>query len=265
MYSVAVILEEIMTNLTKHRFFLKSKLNWMEKKKVKTDQEQRFPRPDLFKPFEKKGSTFIHLPFPEKKSIQQNDLYTAITSRRSRRNYSQDTLFLEELSWLIFATQGVKEIGPKQAFSLRTVPSGGARHTLVTYLAIMNVEKIDPGVYRYLPQEHQLIQEFQDEKLHENVIRCCHGQEFTGTAAAVFFWTSIPYRSEWRYHLEAHRYILMDAGHTCQNLYLASESVGIGTCAIGAYDQIFTDQYLKVDGINELTVYAAAIGKYVNK
>jgi nitroreductase len=52
----------------------------------------------------------------------------------------------------------------------------------------------------------------------------------------------------------------MDAGHTCQNLYLAGESINLGVCAIGAYDQLFTDQYLKVDGINELTVYAAAVG-----
>ena len=152
-------------------------------------------------------------------------------------------------------------MGSNQAFLLRSVPSGGARHTMVTYVAVMNVTKVDSGVYRYLPQEHQLVRVHQDEQLSENVVKCCHGQLFAGKASVVFFWSSIPYRSEWRYHLEAHRYILMDAGHACQNLYLASETIGSGTCAIGAYDQMFTDNYLKLDGVNELTIYAAAVGK----
>lgn len=250
-----------MNNLTKHRFFLKSKLNWMEKKRIKTDQEQRFPRPDLFKPYEKKGSTFVYLPIPEKTVIKKQDFFQILLDRRSHRNFTAESITLDELAWLLYATQGIKEIGPKQAFSLRTVPSGGARHSLVTYVAILNVDKVEPGVYRYLPQEHQLIRTIQDEELTTNIIKCCHNQAFTEKASAVFFWTSIPYRSEWRYHLEAHRYILMDAGHVCQNLYLAGESIDLGVCAIGAYDQLFTDQYLKVDGINELTVYAAAVGK----
>jgi len=42
---------------------------------------------------------------------------------------------------------------------------------------------------------------------------------------------------EWRYGLSAHRVILIDAGHLCQNLYLLCEAVDAGTCAIGAYDQ----------------------------
>ncbi|MCK5848816.1 MAG: SagB/ThcOx family dehydrogenase [Caldisericia bacterium] len=250
-----------MNDLARHRFYLKSKLNWMESKKVKTDQEQRFPRPDLFKPFEKKGSIFVHLPFPEKTTITNNDAFNIIMERRSKRKYTDEPLSVDELSWLVYASQGVKEIGPKQAFSLRTVPSGGARHTMVTYIAIMNVNKIESGVYRYLPQEHQLVRLHQDEKLSDNIVKCCHGQAFAGKASVVFFWSSIPYRSEWRYHLEAHRYILMDAGHACQNLYLASGTIGAGTCAIGAYDQIFTDNYLKLDGANELTIYAAAVGK----
>jgi SagB-type dehydrogenase family enzyme len=74
-------------------------------------------------------------------------------------------------------------------------------------------------------------------------------------------WTTIPYRAEWRYSVIAHKMIAMDAGHLCQNLYLASESIGAGTCAIGAYNQAKVDAILGVDGEDEFAIYIAPVGK----
>jgi hypothetical protein len=51
---------------------------------------------------------------------------------------------------------------------------------------------------------------------------------------------------EWRYGLAAHRVILIDVGHVCQNLYLASEALGAGTCAVAAYDQDLMDRLLVI-------------------
>ena len=47
----------------------------------------------------------------------------------------------------------------------------------------------------------------------------------------------------------------------CQNLYLASESVEAGTCAIGIYDQKLIDEVLGLDGDEEFVLYLAAVGK----
>jgi SagB-type dehydrogenase family enzyme len=66
---------------------------------------------------------------------------------------------------------------------------------------------------------------------------------------------------EWRYSVAAHRVILIDAGHVCQNLYLACQAIGAGTCAIAAYDQNKMDEFLKVDGKDEFVVYLAPVGK----
>jgi SagB-type dehydrogenase family enzyme len=55
--------------------------------------------------------------------------------------------------------------------------------------------------------------------------------------------------------------MLLDAGHLCQNLYLACEAVGCGTCAIASYDQEYADEYLKLDGVEEFVVYMAPVGK----
>jgi nitroreductase len=55
--------------------------------------------------------------------------------------------------------------------------------------------------------------------------------------------------------------IALDAGHVCQNLYLACEAIGAGTCAIAAYNQDLADELLGVDGDEEFTVYIAPVGK----
>jgi nitroreductase len=54
--------------------------------------------------------------------------------------------------------------------------------------------------------------------------------------------------------------MLLDAGHVCQNLYLACEAIQAGTCAIGAYDQAAIDAFLKLDGMDEFVVYLAPVG-----
>jgi len=66
---------------------------------------------------------------------------------------------------------------------------------------------------------------------------------------------------EWRYGLAAHKLIALDAGHVCQNLYLACEALGAGACAIAAYDQEAVDRLLGVDGREEFVVYLAPAGK----
>ena len=82
-------------------------------------------------------------------------------------------------------------------------------------------------------------------------------------SALVFIWSCVPYRGEWRYTTKAHKVMLLDAGHVCQNLYLASESIGCGTCGIGAYDQSSVDDFLGLDGSDEFVVYLAPVGRIV--
>ena len=118
-------------------------------------------------------------------------------------------------------------------------------------------------MYRYLPLEAQLLFEFSEDRMAEKIVEATLSQTFVGKAGAVFIWTAIPYRMEWRYGLAAHKVILIDAGHVCQNLYLACEEISAGTCAIAAYHQDKMDRLLRVDGEDEFTIYLAPVGKVV--
>ena len=66
---------------------------------------------------------------------------------------------------------------------------------------------------------------------------------------------------EWRYADAAHKVIALDAGHVCQNLYLAGEAAGCGICAIAAYDQELSDTLVAVDGDEEFIIYVATVSK----
>jgi SagB-type dehydrogenase family enzyme len=103
--------------------------------------------------------------------------------------------------------------------------------------------------------------EYKDEGAAKKIGPATLGQNWISSAAAVFIWAAIPYRMEWRYGPAAHRVILIDAGHVCQNLYLACEAIGAGTCAVAAYDQELMDQLLGVDGKDEFVIYLAPVGK----
>lgn len=245
--------------LRTYRNFLKDSI----RKKIifrNTDQNQGVPCPSIEKPYSP-DSTFIDLPDPQKwEKIAQTDLTFAIANRKSHRVYLKQSLSLEELAFLLWCTQGVRE-QPSHGHAYRTVPSAGCRHAFETYLAIFNVAGLTSGIYRYLPLSHRLVFEFSDNMLSEKMIIASLGQTYPGRSAVTFIWVAIPYRMEWRYGLAAHKVIALDAGHVCQNLYLACEAINAGACAIAAYDQEELDELLGLDGEEEFSIYMAPVGK----
>lgn len=245
--------------LGQHRYFLKDTI----RKTINfsaTDQSRSLPPPPVEKPYNPDTELIDLVPPNKFDSLPRVDLLSAINNRQSRRKYSNVSVTLSELSFLLWATQGIKQqLDPGHA--LRTVPSAGARHALETYLGILNVSGIDVGFYRYLPLEHKLCVESRDKQAAQKMASAAFNQTWMLNAAVIFVWAAIPYRMEWRYGLAAHKVILLDVGHIGQNLYLACEAIGAGTCAVAAYNQEALDDLLKLDGNDEFAIYMAAVGK----
>jgi SagB-type dehydrogenase family enzyme len=142
--------------------------------------------------------------------------------------------------------------------TLRSVPSAGARHPFETYLIVKSVTELEPGLYRYLALDHKLcfcapMAEMRSRAIDESWL--------LPNEAILFVWTAVPYRTEWRYDKLSHKMIAIEAGHICQNLYLAGLAFDVGTCAIGAFPQEEMDTILAVDGQDEFSVYMASVGK----
>lgn len=242
-----------------YRKFIKSDL-WLEMRDMRTDQQQRLPPPAVTKPAPE-GAVTIDLIPPAEFTVGAMSVREAIAGRRSHRSYSDAALSQEELAYLLWATQGVHEVWRGGIAVRRTVPSAGARHPFETYLVISRVAGLDAGLYRYLSIDHQLLQLKLDADLPHRTAEACHHQVFVARSAVTFIWTALPYRTEWRYALMTPKLVNLDAGHVCENLYLAAESIGAGACAMAAYEQSALDALLGVDGEDEFAVYVASVGK----
>ena len=210
----------------------------------------------------------MELPLDFEDVVQPRNLFELIQNRESCRVYREQALSLRELSFLLWSTQGIRRFaGRSRQVTFRNVPSAGSRHPFETYLFIRSVEGIEPGIYHYLPQGHELEVWENQADYQEELSEALNGQEFAANAPVVFVWSAVPYRTEWRYGLQSHKYILLDAGHVCENLYLACEAIGCGTCAIGSYNQEFLDELLgfqpgpSAEKDYEFAVYAAPVGK----
>ena len=249
-----------MNSYEEQRFFLNCDLGSMQN--IKTDQQKKLPQPPLEKAIINPNN-LIDLPIVEDLVNPGKDLFEIINQRKSRRKYTAESIDLEHLSFLLWCTQGVKNVLERGSnkISFRTVPSAGARHAFETYLAVLHVEGLEQGMYRYCPLNHQLEFLHTVDDLPSKTVDACLEQEFVGDSSVVFFWTAIPYRCEWRYAFMAAKLILIDAGHVCQNLYLASEALSLGACGIAAYNQQKSNELLKVDGEDEMVVYIASVGK----
>jgi len=222
------------------------------------DQAAGVPAPPLEKDIPE-DAIIINLPPIEELSLGEMPLIQVLKKRRSHRVFTDESLALNELAFLCWSFAGVLEIGPNNVWTKRTSPSGGARHPFETYLVVQRVEGLDPGIYRYSGLRHQLILVKTGEDFCQRLGETM--QSFVKDCAVIFIWTVVPYRNEWRYMFTSAREMAMDIGHYCENLYLAAESIGAGTCGIASYRQEYVDEMLGVDGEDEFTLYIAPVGK----
>lgn len=217
----------------------------------KTDKKLKKPYPDVYKKYA--GGDIVEL---EKEF--DDELITIMDKRQSRRKYSEKPLTLSELSYMLYSVGNMHSEG--NGWSKRMIPTGGATHSLETYVVVVNVEGVKKGLYRYMPDTGNIefVKDVDLDKFNEAIYKQVRG------SGAVIVWSSLPYRAEYKYSFAAHKMIAIEAGHACQNLYLAVEKLELGTVAICCYYQDLLDKTLGFDGENEFAIYVATVGNNKN-
>lgn len=197
----------------------------------------------------------ISLPHLGDISLPPLDLRDAIASRRTIRSFTRDPIQLTALSYLLWASSSITG----DSIMYWAAPSAGTLHPVDTYLAVQQIEGLTPGVWRYHPNLHALELIIAGTAPVAALGRVCMMQPAVLRASFVFFWAATPYRTVWKYGLRGYRDIFLDAGHICQNCYLAAEQCRLGLCAIGAFydDDAAAALHLSAD---QHLLYAAACG-----
>jgi SagB-type dehydrogenase family enzyme len=183
-------------------------------------------------------------------------LWEVIRRRRSVRHFTDETVTKSELSQLLWAAQGINH--PEYGF--RTAPSAGALYPIETYLVVNSVDQINPGVYHYAVDRHEL-EQLRAGDFRLQVAQSALDQEMAYHANVVLIWTAVFARSKWKYKQRAYRYIYLDAGHIAQNVALAAVTQNLGSCPVGALYDDEVNALLGVDGTEESVVYMTVVGK----
>lgn len=192
-------------------------------------------------------------------SVSKDTFIECLETRKSTRKFADNFLTFKDLSYLIWQTCGFYK--HKDESLHKTIPSAGGRYCLNTYVYINRVDEVEDGLYLCMPNEKEIVLVDSNTRLGEKIDKAMFNQMYN--SAVTFIWTAMPYNMEYRYSVVAHKMIAIEAGHVCQNLYLASESIGCGCCAICAYNQSSIDKIVKIDGENEFVIYLATVGKKV--
>ncbi len=198
------------------------------------------------------GSKRIPLPEPAPMPMPVQDV---IDRRRSIRDYRSTPLSLAQLSALLHAAQGITE----PTYPKRAAPSAGALYPIETYAIVNRVEGLEPGIYHYAVLDHALELVSTGDK-RRDIALACLDQEHASTAGVVIVLSAIFQRERWKYQGRAYRYILMEAGHVGQNIYLAATALGLGACAIGAFYDDQLNEMLGIDGEEEAALYVLTVG-----
>lgn len=188
-----------------------------------------------------------------------SDFFDLILSRTTNRNFAPDALTFETLSQLLKYSCGITheggEFNPRRAY-----PSGGARYSLEVYPIIFNnVENVRAGVYHYNVKEHAL-ETLSEQPFSPDDIAHLVAYPWVKHSSMLIVVTSVFWRSQMKYGERGYRYIMLEAGHLGQNVYLACTALGLKCAGLGGTRDTHLESLLGVDGLNESLVYGLVVG-----
>lgn len=222
-------------------------------------------KPELYKTY-KNAISRISLPKPEFSNEIQ--FWNTIINRHSARNFSKIPIKVMELSLLLFAMYGLTRKYSNK-FALRTVPSAGAIFPIEIYPVINNVIGIKQGIYHYDILNHSL--EFLKEgDFRKSFSEACCDQRMVFKSAIGFIFTVVTERIRVKSKISTsferiYREIFLDCGHIGQDLYLASEALGLNACVIAAFYDDEVNNFLDLNDKEEFAIYIGVVGKKRSK
>ena len=191
---------------------------------------------------------------PEPRYDSDVSIEQSLLQRRSIRSYTGESLTLPEVAQLLWAAQGVTD-----PTGFRTAPSAGALYPLELYVVSGDVQDLNPGVYRYEPDEHQLFRIMEGDKRDE-LADAALGQSFVGEGAIVIVFTAVYERTTGKYGDRGIQYVHMEAGHAAQNLCLQATAMDLGVVTVGAFYDEEIAELLILPG-DEQPLYVIPVGR----
>ena len=193
---------------------------------------------------------------PQPVTLGTVSIEETLLRRSSIRDYNDQSLSLEDVSQLLWASQGVT----RPEWGGRTAPSAGGTYPLEVYIVVSDrgVSDLESGIYNYIPARHTLLLVESGDKSSELAVAALD-QEWVADARINIVIAAVFERTTERYGDRGNRYVYMEAGHADQNIYLQAAALDLGTVVIGAFHD---DQVHRLLGLpdEQKPLYIASVG-----
>ena len=208
-------------------------------------------------------------------------LGVTIRARRSLRHFSGKTMPLQELSTILFYGNGVTgdmamiseegdpqwpkySLGAPEVAHTRAASSGGGLNPISLYLIIQNVEKLEDGIYIYLPFSHSLkkVMAFNEEKQKEHLALSRSWGPNVDPAKmnlAIYYVYSV-YENARKYGDLGLLFAVVEAGEIAAHIHLVSTAMKIASSDMGGWEKVQTERFLGIDGLSKQLVHTTVIG-----
>jgi SagB-type dehydrogenase family enzyme len=183
---------------------------------------------------------------PDPRLTSNYSLEQAIQERRTVRSFADSPVSIQELSQLLWSGQGITDSSGKRA-----APSAMALYPLEIYVIAGNVYGLTKGVYKYVPQGHQLA-----------IVK--EGETNAGImpykAPVYLVIASDMEKMIKRSGDNGKKFAYLEGGHAAQNICLESTALGLATVTAGGFQDGPIRSTLGIDGSLEL-LYVMPVGK----
>lgn len=185
----------------------------------------------------------------------EKGIFDVISKRRSEKDLTQYPISKVDLSILLKFSCGL------QRSNFRAQPSGGARYPIEIYPIVFFSHELETGIYHYDVLRHALVLLDKKDFSLPATRTPFTPYEWAANASVLFVMTAVFDRTTRKYGPRGYRYILVEAGHIGQNLYLVSQALGLKCCGLGGADEILIEKTLGIDGNAESALYVLTVGK----
>ncbi len=206
----------------------------------------------LYKKYESASKVKLPTPVFEGMSVEK-----AIRERRSKRYFVDRPMTLKQLAQILLSADGVTDsLG---GYDFRAAPSGGALYPIETYVIVLNVDTLANGLYHFQVSDNSL-ELVKEGEFGLQIHKAANEQEAVGSSPVTLILTARFDRSTVKYGDRGYRYVYIEAGAICENTYLQATSLGMGTVAIGAFNDDAVNRLLGVDGVSEAALLIMPVG-----
>lgn len=207
-------------------------------------------------------SRAIELPRPP---LPDHALQTVLLSRRTSRKFGRAPIPLSHFGGILFHGMAEVRNNRERASSWRQDPtvllrSYGSAFEL--YPVVLNVEGVDPGVYHYSVEAHEL-RLLREGDFSQELRLIARGSSDSGIlSGGVFFVLTAAWpRYMWRYrHARAYRMLMITGSQCVQSLTWAATAYGAKNFLSPAIDESRAEALLGLDGWSEGAFYELILG-----